>query len=169
MLHALAFVAAGLVGMGLTEALAVAFGLRFALPDVPVLVAVYAARRRSALTMALTSVALGYVAGRHALAPDGQGVCALVAVTWAVFVASGSLSGGGRGFYVLACGAGCVASQGLMWAMACSGAEACPRRQSGAILLQGLMTALAACAAQPLLARLEAALAPRRREDLRWR
>lgn len=151
-----------------------AFGARFqcahVLPDAVAATVVFLAFRRTPVQVCLTTLMLGYLLGRQAVAPVGLHETALVVTGLFIYLAAGNLAGSGVLFFALASGGAAMLYPLLTKLVAwLFGNEIHFTGWATASLLpMGLATAVFALATHWFMARVDKRLEPAQREELSW-
>jgi hypothetical protein len=169
-MNVVVYVAIGWLTMAFWTAVSARFTLGHVVPDAAVVTLVFVALRREPIPFTLTAVALGYFAGRQALAPMGLHEAVLVACALTVYLTAGNLAGSGAGFFALASGGTVMLYHLLLYVLARTvGGHAGFTGWATAMLVpSGAATAVLALVSHPLLSAIERRLSPDKREELSW-
>lgn len=167
----IAWVAVGWVGLVFWSAVCSRLRLSHLVPDAAVVTVVFLALRREPLLVTLTALALGYLAGRQAVAPIGLHEAALVATAIGVYLASGALTGSGPLFFAAVSGGAAMGYHLVLYLLllAFRGTAGFPTWWTATLVPSGLATGLLAVMSYAGLAALERRLAYDRHEALSWR
>lgn len=167
----LGWIGVGWIGLIFFSALGARTGGAHVLPDFPVIVVVFLAMRREPVPVALSALALGYLAGRQALAPMGLQEVSLVLVAMGVYLAAGNLSGNGGLFFGFICAVAVMGYHLLLFAMLLwqRGQAGFASWATAVLLPDGLATFLLAIVCHPFMLLLERRLTQDKREGLSWR
>jgi hypothetical protein len=165
------WVAVGTLAMALVTALGSRLPFAHVLPDATVIIVVFLALRRGAVECLAVALALGYFAGRQALAPVGLHEAALALTLLTVYFAAGNIAGSGPAFFAFACGGAVMLYHLLVFVIATlNGSEAGFASLSAAALVPAaLFTAVVAWLCHGPMLRLERRLRPEEHEALSWR
>lgn len=167
----LAWMAVGWLLMSVVTAFGSRLNVGHVMPDIAALVIVFLALRREPILVALVALALGYMSGRQAVAPVGIHESAAVLCAIGAYVASGSIAGGGKFFFVLASGGAAMAYHVCIFLLAylVGGAAGFSSLATMTLIPTALATSVVAWLLHPLLAWIDKKLAPEQREALSWR
>jgi len=140
------------------------------LPDAAVITVVFVATRREPIPVTITALALGYLAGRQALAPVGLHEAALVACALGVYMTAGNLAGSGTLFFALATGGTVMLYHLVLYivARAVGGTAGFSGWATASLIPSALATAALALLMSPILAVVERRLSAEDREELSW-
>jgi hypothetical protein len=169
-MNAVVYVLLGWLSLAVWTAAGAHVGLGHVFPDAGIVVVVWVALRREPIAVTLTALAVGYFAGRQALAPLGLHEAVMVGCALTVYLTGGSLAGSGVRFYALASGGTVMLYHAALYLVSRAlGGQAGFSGWATALLIpNGLATALLALAYFPLLAAVERRLTEDRREELSW-
>jgi len=140
----------------------------YVLPEFVVLVAAFLAFVREPIPLVASCLAMGYLAGRHALAPVGLHELALAGTALSIHLMVGSIAGGGRLFFAGVVGVATMIYHltlaGLLFTF--RGPVAFSSWPSALLFPAAGLTAFLAIVLQPSFMALENRLAPQQRQSL---
>ena len=164
------YVAVGWLAMAMWTAIGSRLGMGHVLPDAAVVTVVFVAIRREPIPVTLCALALGYLAGRQALAPVGLHETALVACALVVYMTAGSVAASGVAFFALASGGTVMLYHLLLFILTrvFGGAAGFAGWATAMLVPDAVATAALALVSHPVLAAIERRISADQREELSW-
>ncbi len=171
MIWLLSFVATASVGNVLWGALGSRLCIGHVVPDSCVMVLAFIGLRRGLLPLAVAALLLGGLLAHDSLGALGLHTTALLLTALGIVLLASSLAAAGRLFFALTCAVAATAHEALLYLLLLlhSGRANFASWAPATLVLTGLLTGLWAFCCEPWLVRLDAALSPRRPENLLWR
>ncbi len=165
-----AWVGIGFVAMAVWSAVGSRAGATHLFPDAVAITVAFVALRREPIPTAAAALALGYLAGRQALAPVGAHEATLVLCAVGVYMISGRLAGSGALFFGVVAGATQIAYHGTLFLLsyAAQGNAGFTSLATALLLPGALVTGLVAVLSYPVMMRIERRLMPEVHEELSW-